>query len=226
MSFNEPRLLPHPRNKTVTGDPRLKVVSCRIRFLPYSRTGPASMNLGSLFAQVLGWAPWTQTPDWFLWSQVPGLPRFQTGSWGPRHMASPSVRLHLMDPTFRPVSAALGYRPNSVVSVHHQDFRGHGPKCQPTLINPSTSPAQPLTQAPGLPTWGLQHQAHLQNLPDKSPAISGQGDWRRPFPAQAQSVKTGRGACFFKCVDNNASPQELWIINETWHHQRKLIKLQ
>lgn len=28
----------------------------------------------------------------------------------------------------------------------------HGPKCQPTLINPSTSPAQPQTQAPGLPT--------------------------------------------------------------------------
>ena len=28
----------------------------------------------------------------------------------------------------------------------------HGPKCQPTSVDPSTSPAQPLTQAPDLPT--------------------------------------------------------------------------
>lgn len=42
------------------------------------------------------------------------------GTWPAR------VRLHVMDPTFRPVSVAPGYRPNSAASVHHQDFRGQG----------------------------------------------------------------------------------------------------
>lgn len=52
------------------------------------------------------------------------------------------------------------------------------------LINPSTSPAQP--QSPGTRPAHLKDssiKAHLQNLPDNSPTISGQGDWRRPFPA-------------------------------------------
>ena len=65
------------------------------------------MNLGSLDAQVLGWALWTLAPE-------------DLGTWPAR------VRLHVMDPTFRPVSVAPGYRPNSAASVHHQDFRGQG----------------------------------------------------------------------------------------------------
>lgn len=35
-----------------------------------------------------------------------------------------------------------------------------------------------------------------------------------------QSVKTGRGAYFFKC----ATFEESWIIKENWYHKRKLIK--
>lgn len=126
MSFNEPRLLRHPSNKTVTGDPRLKVVSCRIRFLPYSRTGPAPMNLGSLFAQVLSWALWTQTPDWFLWSQAPGLP--QIPDWILRTQAhgQPQGQAALHGPNLQASISGPRFRPNSLASVHHQDFRGQG----------------------------------------------------------------------------------------------------
>lgn len=155
MSVSEPRLPPHPSNKTVTGDPRLKVVSCRIRFLPYSRTGPAPMNLGSLFAQVLGWALWTQTPDWFLWSQAPGLP--QIPDWLLRTWAHGQP---VSGCTLWTQPSGQCQRPQATgqILLHQSTTRTsgarvtHGPKCQPTLINPSTSPAQPLTQAPGLPT--------------------------------------------------------------------------
>lgn len=107
------------------------------------------MDPGSLLALVLGWATWTGTPDWFLWTQAPGLPwppswllRTQTGSQA-QHQAEPS---------WTQTTGQLLWHSNPGLSPGLLGpGLSHEPKCQPIPLESSTRPAHPLTQAQGLP---------------------------------------------------------------------------
>lgn len=111
----------------------------RLSVCPGARLG--SMDTDSRLVPLESGSWPAQIPDWLLRTQAHGQPQCQAAPHGPNLQAS--ISSPRLQAKFCCISPPPGLQGPGLP---------HGPKCQPTLINPSTSPAQPLTQAPGLPT--------------------------------------------------------------------------
>ena len=174
--------------------------------------------------------------------------RFQAKSHGPRLLANPSARSAPPAPVSRLAPADPGFQPTQhQASLHRSRCQAHssdpqhlvsphgcriqaiphrpGPRptttdssAKPALVSPGTKPSHMDPSTRPAPTPADMTKWLTQNL------------WIRwlvkAFPCGSQSIKIERDAYFLSCTDTNTMPLGSWIIKETWHQQKKLIKLQ
>lgn len=136
----------------------------------------------------------------------------------------------MIDPGSRPTARDINTRPTHLqVLVQSQpDCRYHH-KPYPWNLVPG-----PLTDPSTRPTCEPWHMPTHPEIPTAGPLMDStcqtaknlQLSWLvKVVPCQSQSIHTGRGHYFFKCIGTKAKLKGSWRIREPWNYQRNKIKL-